>query len=345
MKRFLPLAVILSLLFLDAPVLSYEAGLTGAHVYGDGYYASFDETPIYWQSWRVENSLATIVLVHGYGSSSNIFASFAKELNEIGVSAYAMDLRGHGRSGGKKLSVESFEDYIKDLEIFLNLVKEQRPAEKLFLLGHSLGGGIALRYSMEKDVDGIIASAPAVGMQLFGHSIPLWTIRLLYPLLTLFSRLIPEFTIPIPAIKNNMNMRMLTENAGNMIYLWENAGHINAPCLFVIGNEDQVVPLEDLRVFYNNISSEDKSFSIVEGADHFLFNENNTERTSEVIMGWLFDELDLNFSPSPSQAEFGCYNPITSENSYRYEPEDRREERHIYDTCDNYIVIPEEKGS
>lgn len=343
MKRFLPLVVILPLLLLDTPVLSYEAGLSEAHV--DGYYTSFDGTPIYWQSWGVERPLATIVLVHGYGSSSDLFTSFAKKLNEIGVSAYAPDLRGHGRSGGMKLSAESFEDYIKDLEAFISLVKEQEHTEKLFLLGHSLGGGIALRYSMEKDVGGIIASAPAVGMQLFGHSIPLQVIRLLYPVLRVFSRLIPELAIPISAIKNDMNMRMLAENAGNMIYLWENAGRIKAPCLFVIGNEDQVVPLEDLRSFYNNISSEDKSFSIVEGADHFLFNEKNTERTSEVIMGWLFDELDLNFSPSPSQAEFSCYDPITSEHPYRYEPEDRREECHIYDTCDNYIVIPEEKGS
>jgi esterase/lipase len=54
-----------------------------------------------------------------------------------------------------------------------------------------------------------------------------------------------------------------------------------------MGSEDQVVPLETLREFYDAVPSEDKSFSIIESADHFLFSSQNVDKTTEVVVGWL----------------------------------------------------------
>lgn len=269
----------------------------------DGHFASFDGTEIHWQSWTVEDPLAVIVLVHGYGSSSDLFTSFVEDLNAEGISAYAPDLRGHGSSGGKEQSVESFDDYVRDLEGFVDIVMQQEGTDKVFLLGQSLGGDIVLRYSMEhpEDLKGLVVMGPGVGMQLFGRSIPLSVIRLIYPLLRIVGRLLPGFSVPVPGINKNMNMKMLAENAGNVFYLWENVDRITVPCLFVMGSDDQVVPQEVLRAFYDAVPSADKSFSVVEGADHFLFKEQSVGNTADAVVGWLLEHYECQCSEGECQ--------------------------------------------
>jgi len=87
-----------------------------------------------------------MVLIHGYDSSSNAFLKFAGYLNENNISAYAIDLRE---------SIDSFENYTRDLKIFIDLVKEYENRNVL-LLGPSMGGGVVLRYATEypEDLEG-----------------------------------------------------------------------------------------------------------------------------------------------------------------------------------------------
>jgi len=111
---------LISILLLSLPAISEASEETC------GYFESFDGTRIYWQSWNADNPSATIILIHGYGSSSDLFNAFVRDLNENGISAYALDLRGHGRSGGERLSVNSSDDYLKDLMIFVDMVMQQK---------------------------------------------------------------------------------------------------------------------------------------------------------------------------------------------------------------------------
>jgi alpha-beta hydrolase superfamily lysophospholipase len=285
MKR--PVVFLITTLLLSLPALSEASEETY------GYFESFDGTRIYWQSWNADNPSATMILVHGYGSSSDLFNAFVRDLNENEVSAYALDLRGHGRSGGERLSVNSSDDYLKDLMIFVDIVMQQKNADRIYLLDQSLGGGIVLKYAIERpaDIEGIIVAGPGVGVQLFGLSVPLSAIRLLYPILRSLSKIFPNFSIPVPGINNSMKMKMLAENTGDIIYLWENADRITVPCLFVGGSEDQVIPLEALRDFYETVPSADKSFSVVEGADHFLFSDKNTDETTSVVVDWMIGQF------------------------------------------------------
>jgi len=301
MKR--PAVFLISVLLLSLPALS------GASEETCGYFESFDGTRICWQSWTVEDPLAVIVLVHGYGSSSDLFTSFVQNLNAEGISAYAPDLRGHGSSGGKELSVESFDDYVRDLEGFVDIVMQQEGTDRIFLLGQSLGGDIVLRYSMEhpENLKGLVVMGPGIGMQLFGRSIPLSVIRLIYPILKVMGGLLPGFSVPVPGINKNMNMKMLAENAGNALYLWENVDRITVPCLFVMGSEDQVVPQGALRAFYDAVPSADKSFSVVEGADHFLFKEQSVDNTAYAVVGWLLERYECPCSEGECQC--GAENP------------------------------------
>jgi len=85
------------------------------------------------------------IVVHGSsGSSGNNIHALSWALAQRGVESYALDIRGHGVSGtrGDIGYVGQLED---DLADFVAVVRKTTPAAPLTLIGHSAGGGFALR--------------------------------------------------------------------------------------------------------------------------------------------------------------------------------------------------------
>jgi alpha-beta hydrolase superfamily lysophospholipase len=84
------------------------------------------------------------VLVHGSSGSSPSIHALADALAARGVDTYAADIRGHGSSGtrGDIAYVGQLED---DLADFVAEIRKTNPAAPLTLIGHSAGGGFALR--------------------------------------------------------------------------------------------------------------------------------------------------------------------------------------------------------
>ena len=84
------------------------------------------------------------ILVHGSSGSSVAVHALADALAARGVETYAPDIRGHGASGtrGDVAYVGQLEDDLADL---VALVRKTSPDAPLTLLGHSAGGGFALR--------------------------------------------------------------------------------------------------------------------------------------------------------------------------------------------------------
>jgi pimeloyl-ACP methyl ester carboxylesterase len=85
------------------------------------------------------------IVVHGSsGSSNGPIHALSAALAQRGVESYAVDIRGHGVSGtrGDIAYVGQLED---DLADFVAVVRRTNPAAPLTLIGHSAGGGFALR--------------------------------------------------------------------------------------------------------------------------------------------------------------------------------------------------------
>jgi alpha-beta hydrolase superfamily lysophospholipase len=84
------------------------------------------------------------VLVHGSSGSSASIHALADALAARGVEAFAPDMRGHGASGtrGDVAYLGQLED---DLADFVAIIRKTAPTAPLTLLGHSAGGGFALR--------------------------------------------------------------------------------------------------------------------------------------------------------------------------------------------------------
>jgi alpha-beta hydrolase superfamily lysophospholipase len=84
------------------------------------------------------------VLLHGSSASSSEMHTLAKALAARGIGAYALDVRGHGASGtrGDIGYIGQLED---DLADFVGVIRLGRPDAPIVLIGHSSGGGFALR--------------------------------------------------------------------------------------------------------------------------------------------------------------------------------------------------------
>ncbi len=125
-----------------------------------------DGTPL---AVRVYESSGTTVLVAIHGSSGNgsYYHPLAQSLSGRGKAAvYALDLRGHGASGGRRGDVDYIGQLEDDLADVLGRIRRDRPAARIVVLGHSAGGGLLVRAAgggRVPAVDGYILLAPFLG--------------------------------------------------------------------------------------------------------------------------------------------------------------------------------------
>lgn len=112
-------------------------------------------------------SATTIVFVHGVLSSSFLHNRGSGLLCEAAsAEVVAIDLRGHGASGGAPGDVSYTGQYEDDVADVIRAVRAAKPTGRIILAGHSMGGGIALRYAMNPGappVDGYLLFAPHLG--------------------------------------------------------------------------------------------------------------------------------------------------------------------------------------
>lgn len=110
---------------------------------------------------------AVILALHGFNDYSFGFENAARFFAENGIAVYAYDQRGFGASPRTGIW-SSTETMTADAMAMLNLIAQRHPHAKHFLLGHSMGGGLALIVATEKDfaarvpggIDGLILEAP-----------------------------------------------------------------------------------------------------------------------------------------------------------------------------------------
>ena len=110
---------------------------------------------------------AVVVLSHGYAEHARRYDHVAQRFGESGLIVYALDHRGHGRSGGKRVYVRDISEYAADFHSLVSIAAADHPSLKRIVLGHSMGGGIVFAYGAEHpdDYAAMVLSGPAVAAQ------------------------------------------------------------------------------------------------------------------------------------------------------------------------------------
>jgi alpha-beta hydrolase superfamily lysophospholipase len=246
---------------------------------------------------------ARVVLIHGIGDQVDgvPYATAAAALSKRGLSVRRLELRGHGRSGGKRVYVDTWADFRDDLGRFVGLVATERPALPVFLAGISMGGLIVTNFAAHRPegLRGVVALAPALGgtggsrfllalLPVLSRVVPAWPIN---PKLDL-SRLTrdPEMQrayVADPLYQTRVTPRIAAELLRAVADTRERAPDFRVPLLVLHGTADTFTSPAGSREFYERAGSGDKTYKTYDGAYHNLFVETNREEIYDDIAAWI----------------------------------------------------------
>jgi len=254
-------------------------------------------TEIFFQSWTVGSPGMLLFIAHGHGEHSGRYMNIIRALEGKGISIYALDHRGHGKSGGRRGHAMSFMDYVYDLKVFIDHVREDRETIPVILLGHSMGGAIAMRYTLNypDDLTGLILSSALMYARV---EVPGWK----KALGRFFSKYIPGLTMSTglsasglshdsyvidayendPLVHDLASSRWYTEMLANTDECVSRAGEITMPLLVFHGGSDSIVDPAGSTQIFNLSSSKKKEIHIYEGLYHETMNE--TDREKEAVL-------------------------------------------------------------
>ena len=128
----------------------------------EGTLAGVDGVDLYRRRWLPDGDpRATVVIAHGAGEHLERYEHVAERLVGSDYAVHAHDHRGHGRSQGKRADLGAMDAVVADLRSMIALARGELPDRKLFLLGHSMGGCIALEYALrhQDEIDGLVLSS------------------------------------------------------------------------------------------------------------------------------------------------------------------------------------------
>ncbi|OQA40829.1 MAG: Phospholipase YtpA [Chloroflexi bacterium ADurb.Bin325] len=125
-----------------------------------------DGHPLLGRAWLPEQPKAVICLIHGLGEHAGRYGHVAAMFNDAGYAVLAYDQRGHGQAPGPRGHIPSWDALLNDVGLLLAEAARRYPGLPCFLYGHSMGGNIVLRYTMDRRpaLAGVVATSPAIGL-------------------------------------------------------------------------------------------------------------------------------------------------------------------------------------
>ena len=151
---------------------------------------------------------------------------------------HLLDCRGHGQSGGKRAHVDRFDEYLSDLDVFLSRVRERSGSAPLFLLGHSHGALIAVRYLLDHPdaVRGAVLASPYFRLKLPVSPIKILAGKLIsrvFPSLPMRNELKqgPRLLTPIRGINDKVHLPagLLATIHTPVYFLWGDGDPMGGP--------------------------------------------------------------------------------------------------------------------
>ena len=253
-----------------------------------------------WQLHAGQKSRGLALLVHGLGEHMGRYAHVANYLNQWGFAVKGYDHFGHGLSTGARGGLMSENQLIDDLDAMIVQIRKSIPAsEKLILVGHSMGGGIAGRYvSLHPDkVSALVMSSPALDGGLNAiQKLLLLTLPKIAPNLRVGNGLNPRFVshddsvvaayTSDPLVHDRISARLgkfIVDSAAEVIAM---APSWKVPTLLMFAGQDKLVSPAGSRAFAAKAPACVHSVCF-EHMYHEIFNEPNQAEVFNQLKTWL----------------------------------------------------------
>jgi len=271
--------------------------------HGEGSVRGARGTVLYAQWWRPCGTVrGAVVVVHGLKDHSSRYGAFAERLVAQGLAVHAFDLRGHGRSEGRRAWVDSFGDYVEDLDAAVRCMCARERAVPVFVFGQGMGGSISALWAIER--------APAIaGLLLSGAALQAGSAPTEARATRMLAALAPRARIFQLDLRRTSRDRSTVEDAlrdalvhqapapartakellDAMEQIDARSSELSVPVLAMHGSEDVVSPPEGSRRLFARVASADKQLYVYDGLAHDLLHEPERVRVVRDVIEWLTD--------------------------------------------------------
>jgi acylglycerol lipase len=261
---------------------------------------------IFWRSWKPDlEARVAIVLVHGASEHSGRYGYVAEALVADGYAVHALDHRGHGRSEGPRAVIDRVASAVADVDQLVLEAHEQHPGVPVYMLGHSMGGLIAVSYALKHQdrLAGLILSGPLAALEaapahlrLIGRVLSVVAPSL--PLVAINASLVsrdPEVVLDYESDPLNhhgkLPARTVAELATAIETFPDAVGSITIPTLILYGTADKLCPPGGSEMLGERIGATDKTVKSYPGLFHEILNEPERDEVLTDIRGWLAERL------------------------------------------------------
>src|SRR3989338_7281797 len=250
---------------------------------------------LYWPHWPVKRPRGVIFLVSGLGEHTVRYQMLSAKFNDAGFVTFSLDHQGHGASEGDRAHVERFQDYVDDYIQFVNTMLERNPELQKppkFLLGHSMGGLIAVHVRNQSQEAGLswtgtILSAPALRADpkvatpvkiflagVLSNFLPKLALDPLNSATVSRSKQVVELYSTDPLVYHGgIRARWGNEVLRAMRNVSHNYAMVTWPFLLLHGGDDRITHISGSIDFFEHVPSTDKILKTYQGMFHEVFNE------------------------------------------------------------------------
>jgi alpha-beta hydrolase superfamily lysophospholipase len=272
-------------------------------------FVSVKNLKIFYRKYQADSERARLVISHGLGEHSGRYGNIVEKVLPNGISIWALDHRGHGRSDGPRGHVSDFGNYIEDLRTIVQMSRADLPeGMKCFLLGHSMGGLIALNFALGHPdmINGVITSSPSLGLRV---NVPVikgalgMIMSTICPRLTLGNELdtsmishdaeVVSAYHSDPLVHTRISVRWFTEFLSAMSAVNRLAPKMEVPILMQVAGDDYLVNANASKTFFEKLILKDKTLHIYDGLYHEIYNEEEKQRFKVLadLQNWLENHI------------------------------------------------------
>ncbi len=271
-------------------------GLTGA-----GGASGAGGVRIFWQSWSPESARGIVVIVHGFGEHSDRYRHVAQHLVAAGYAVFALDHRGHGRSAGPRAVIDRLSYAVADIDQMVVRARDAHPGLPVFLLGHSMGGLLAVQYALQHQdrICGLLLSGALAALDAAPAPARLLArlLSVIAPragLIALDASLVSRDPTVVSAYRadplvhhGKLPARTVAELMAAGQRFPKRAPEIGVPTLIMYGSEDRLCPPSGSVMLAERIGAADTTVKRYEGLYHEILNEPEQETVLADACEWL----------------------------------------------------------
>jgi alpha-beta hydrolase superfamily lysophospholipase len=271
----------------------------------EGTFWGYQDAELYYQVWKPQTSVGTLLVTHGIAEHSDCYQKLAEDLAKNNWTVFVWDLRGHGRSEGKRGYVNRFQDFSDDLDAAIRHVKAKVLArgESLALFGHSMGGLITLKCLLNHspaNISVLALSSPAVGLSLKVPALKEKAARLLAewaPKVTLHNEI--NFDVLIhnsdmvreykadPLRHDKASPRLFLGMLDAFEEVKNGASEIHIPTIMQLAGLEKVVSTPDSEKLFDKMGAKKKKIYIYADSFHEVFNDIDRDEAIKDLVAFL----------------------------------------------------------